>query len=252
MEFGDIRINNKKVIIKYLILLGITTLSTLIVYMIQYFQTGQFFAIFNVLKTWGKELQIPELPLTTWDAHRLLWLDGSAFLTGFIAFIFLLKFFSNKIKNLKYTINPSVALAFGYIFVVTFYMLLYAGVDGAGGTSIFSLNRYIFATPFFTIFIFYIIKNVEINRNSKIVLASSIFFVCLLYGLLKYLTGIFDFKSSEFYRLINLFVMSILPISIYLFTNLNIKKNLWLTFYMINILLQIYLFESWINGLWIG
>jgi hypothetical protein len=252
MELSKSRAANKKVLYKYFVIFLASLIGSLAVYTLQYYETGEFFAILEVLKTWDKELRIPQLPLTTWGAGKILWLDSSAFLTGFFALVFVIKSFVEKIKDIGYKINPAFTMSMGYLAVVTFYMLMYAGLDGGGGTSIFSLNRYVFATPFFTIFLFYIFNNVKISKISTAVFAASIFIVFTLYGFLGHSYGALKGNSNQLALIVQLVIVFVFALLVFLMSKPQLEKKLSIPFYIINVFLQIHIFHLWIRSAWIG
>lgn len=252
MELGFSRNENKKLIKKYAYLLLATVLSTLAVNLLQYLQTGKFFAIFEVLSSWNNQLRIPEFPLTTWDSYRLLWLDSAAFLVGAFALFFLLRFFILKLKKFHFGIEPALAFSLAYLFVVPFYMLWFAGVDAGGGTSIFSLNRYIFATPFFSIFLLHVLHATNFNKNTLLGFALVLTVVLVMYGFPQYTWGLLTKVSGAENRFLQLTGVIVMAFGLLFTTHKRHGNKAVFVLYLLNVFLQLKLFTAWINGSWVG
>ena len=128
---------------------------------IQFLDTGEWFKFFEAQKHWGNFLQIPRFPLTSWAGGFIVRLDGFAFLIGIILGGFLLGLIF-KLKQFRNTIIPSeVIFSLAYLGGITLIVLLFRG------GSLFSLNRFIFATPFIIVaFNFWIKSYFCIKKNN--------------------------------------------------------------------------------------
>ena len=67
-----------------------------VVGLVQFNDTGEWFKFFAAQKMWGNELQLPKLPFTSWAGGLIVRLDGTAMLVGLISGILLLFFMIRK------------------------------------------------------------------------------------------------------------------------------------------------------------
>lgn len=144
---------SQRSLINLMIGLASTIIFTLMVFTVHYQQTGDFFAFFHAQKFWGHALSIPSLPLTSWHWPTHI-SDAAALMVGlacmFLVFQYLIPEWSFvRWSPFKISRNMNAAEAFSILYL--------AGTAGAillfQGGNIHSLNRYVFATPFFLILI---------------------------------------------------------------------------------------------------
>ncbi len=238
-------------IIVYLLATAIA--STLLVNYIQYLETGVAFKLFEVQLQWGHIFSWPEFYLTTWDGVRLLWLDGLAFYTGIICLLYCIYYSYDYFINKKTSpIHASYLFSLFYLAASTLVVFFYSGKDGAGGTSIYSLNRYIFATPFFSVFIIFLLRKTEVTRTHWMVLILSSIVCWSFFGLFSQLNGL-DYifipviKTQQYFALMTAYAFLYL-----LMTSKKTTPVIWYGVYLINIALQLFLLNSFIQGKWIG
>ena len=119
----------------------ISLIAIAIVGLIQYQDTKKWFEFFSVQAGWGNHLQTPHFPLSSWGGNMIARLDGVAFIFGLISgvclvlYIFRVNFMKAK------SIPKEVILSLAYLGGITLTVFLFRG--GA----LFSLNRFLFATP---------------------------------------------------------------------------------------------------------
>lgn len=111
---------------------------------IQYVYTGRWFEYFNIQSVWDNELRIPVLPLRSWGAQEVIMLDGAALLIGGISGVILL---TAVLKRKASEIPDVLKLSLAYLGGMSLVVLLFRG------GSLFSLNRFLFCSPFFFIVI---------------------------------------------------------------------------------------------------
>ncbi len=244
--------NNRKLIIETLIMIVTAILSTLAVQIFLYIETGKFFALFAAQKEWHRIITMPKLYLTTWDGTRLIWLDGLAFFTGMLSLCLCIIYLWKKIKHRHKTISPAFLFSLGYLTLVTITTLLFTGRDVMGGSTIYSLNRFVFATPFFTVFLIMCFKNLKINRISIFVFIITSLITWTLFHAHGYLWDLEKFalpimKTKLYFGIIVLYSLLYL-----LLMNRKIKNNIWSGVYVLNLILQIFLFNAYLNNFWIG
>lgn len=224
---------------------AIAALSIFLVAIIQYCYTGRWFDFLFVQKFWNKAWQMPKLPLTTWGGSRLLWLDGVALLFGLGALVLAGWYIINLFKKKLLITDKSVLFSMAYLITISGITLLYS-VTGEQ-TSIYSLNRYIIATPFLTAFVVFISRIFFGSRKVLIGFSAGlIIFTTFLFGLTHY---IFEFNNLALegigifsaYAVFNLFLI------------VKIKDTPYaLACYLLNMALQLKLINWFLNGEWVG
>ena len=138
-----------KILRRLFLYVFVSLLGILVVSFIQYVETGRWFEFFKVQQGWGNHLQIPMLPFTTWGGNMIVRLDGIALIFGLLSGAFLLVYILN-LKVFKLSVLPKeIILSLAYVGGITLMVLIFRG------GSLFSLNRFVFATPFILIVINY-------------------------------------------------------------------------------------------------
>lgn len=148
--FGN---KSKKLVLRNSLLYILTTIIGIgLVGLIQYNETGEWFQFFAVQKGWGNYLQVPHFPLRSWGGNMIVRLDGVCLLFGLTSGILLiLYFFKSRIfDSLK--LPKEVLLSLAFITGITASVLLFRS------GSLFSLNRFVFASPFIIVVVNYYVK----------------------------------------------------------------------------------------------
>jgi hypothetical protein len=141
--------------------------------------------------------------------------------------------------------DESVLFTIAYLITVVGITLFYS-VTGEY-TSIYSLNRYVFATPFLSVF--FILLSRYSNSNSKVLLyifSALTIFTAILFGLINYvltlnnlaLEGIGIFAAYAAFNLLLLIKLNNLRYAIF--------------GYILNMALQLKLLDWFLNGKWVG
>ncbi|HEY8401961.1 MAG TPA: hypothetical protein VIK89_11900 [Cytophagaceae bacterium] len=237
------RENNRKQITQALMLIAISVLSLVVVFYVQYAQTGVLFEMFGLQKYWGRELGLPKFYLTTWGGFELLWLDGLGLFVGVSAIGIALSMFIHKLKNFDKVPSLSFSFSVGYLAVITAIAFFYSPVDAYGNTSLMSHNRYIFATIYFFLFISHYLKKGTINWRSTCFFYTILLFVLVITG------GLSDFTLTHFEYLLILVLYSS---SYFLLANEKYNDYILIGLYLLNVTVQLFLLNSFINGNWIG
>jgi len=243
------------------LLILVSFISLLLAQYIQFLESGFFFTLFDTQATFGRVLSMPELYFTTWDNARLIWIDGLAFFSGAVAFIVCLVLLYRKFRNPKILVSTPLLFSLAYLTIVFLIELFYSPKDELGGTSLMSVNRYIFCTPFFVTFLLMVFKHYrpDIKTILKFLIASVIFWSFFnAWGNLGYMdrfrlpwyTDRFSlpFMISKIY-----FALVILYSFVFLLlSRKGLQKSLWSGVYIFNLLLQIILFNQFFHSIWIG
>ena len=224
----------------------------LFVQCIQYIYIGKFFNPFETYAQWDKAFRWPSFPLTTWGGGDLLWLDGLAFLAGVLAAMVCLLLLIRKWKKPMSSLSPAWLFASGYLAMVMLLTFLSSGKDPLGRTSIYSLNRYVFATPFFLAFIYIGGRFFRWNNRSLL----SFFGVCiatfLLLGAYSYLPELSHFPIPVFKTKIYFGLMLLYALLWYKVASGNGNGKYWIPLYLLNVMVQLLLFHRFLLGHWIG
>jgi hypothetical protein len=117
-------------------------LGAVIVAWLQWLDTGQWFKYFSVQKEWGNFLQVPQLPFRTWGTWEALVLDAAALVLGLASMAIVLRWLWKDFAGTVKGISPALVFSVCYLAGMTFIVLLFRG------GSLFSLNRFVFASPF--------------------------------------------------------------------------------------------------------
>ena len=219
----------------YLVTIGLAILT---VGIIQFIDTGEWFKFFAAQKIWGNELQIPNLPFTSWAGGLIVRLDGIAMLIGLASGIVLLHYILKRKTIASVGLSSELIFSLAYLSGITLSVILFRG------GSLFSLNRFVMASPFIIIAIDYFLKK-KFTLNTKQIL------LCLLFFMLYWL-------SFGSYVHILAFLKFFL-ISLYLTLIVCTKAQLkWLSKYSIMLLIalnftfQLIFYFRFLNGEWVG
>ncbi len=226
----------------------IILLGTGISFFIIGYNSANFFAYSDSqINNWNHVFSLPQFPLTTWRGYRILWLDSfglwivvSSLIASFVYFIKTIK------SKWKLVYNKNVLLSLSYLSMIFIYVMFFHGKEKESGlTSILSLNRYVFCSPFFIYLFYYYFKNTQIKINK--VLISAVIITLILIGFPFYSVIELTYLNSLLFvfGMIVFFIIQVIPRG----------KNrliLFLITYGMNVFLQVYLFQSFLKGNWIG
>ncbi|WP_152560005.1 hypothetical protein [Hymenobacter sp. IS2118] len=133
-------------------LLAITS-SVGTVAFIQWYQVGEPFAFVATHKFWGQKLQWPQFPFASPSGINMLWLDALALWVGCAAIATCLwlagRWLQQRQRPLP-ALPPVVTFALGYCVSIALFILLYQG------GSVWNFSRYLLATPFFVVLVWYL------------------------------------------------------------------------------------------------
>jgi hypothetical protein len=228
---------------------AIPLLGTFIVMLVQLKYTGVWLAYFKAQSLfWNRTVQVPDLPLTTWDGARLLWLDGFALFFGLLAGCVLLFFLFRKVivKNGSYA-DRSVFFSLTYLVLALASVVFFNGKDAVGGTSLMGANRYILASPYFLVFLLFLTHEVQFEKE--------VFLLFLIAGIMTFFAirtegGTFKLYDRldqfyyKFFILVNAFI--------YLLASKRFNNNFIAVIYLINLFIQLIIMNQFTQGRWIG
>ena len=220
---------------RVLIYFTVTLTGSFFVAWIQFTDTGKWFEYFSVQSVWGNYLGIPTLPLRSWGYEAVIMLDGAALLTGVISGVVLLV----SIVKRKVTELPDVLkLSLAYLGGMSLIVLLFRG------GSLFSLNRFIFCSPFFFIVVGAFFRS-EITVRTKTMLIVFFFLLCywLLFG---------SYVHIQTFLRYGIFSLTLLPVLLIKHTRLSVRN--W-AFYILSaglFFVQLFFVFKYLTGNWVG
>jgi hypothetical protein len=223
---------------KHMVLLMTGISSVMLVHLIQYLQTGSWFKFFETQRYWGREFNWPSLFLTTWGEWHWAWLDGLAFFIGVVCMAGLIYLLIRKVKNPNKTIDPVFLFSMGYLMMAMFVVLFFGPADtNYYGTSVYSINRFVFATPFFAVFFS------TFGRYIKFEFRTVVIFL--------FLANIVGFVFGAFTGIDRCLYWAVTFAYAFLFLWLDHTKwrrEIWTALYLINTIFQLWMFNSFIHG----
>ncbi|RFS19422.1 hypothetical protein DVR12_22570 [Chitinophaga silvatica] len=242
-----LRNRQKRAIISLGIYILLLVALTIAVFYIHYIYTGEWGVFFKAQKMWNRELRWPVFPLTTISGIRMLWMDGLALLVCMLAFITSSKTLYNHVfSKEKENVAMSEIFSMAFLAVTGVVSILFSGVwQKNEGTSLLSLNRFIFASPFLIFFLRYLLFSHPFKRNFKAVIPISMLITWLAIGAYKTLNGHTVYSQTLLY-----FFNMTMFVSLYIF--LNKIKILNYIVAIIQLTIGIFLFYLFQNSYWVG
>ncbi len=117
----------------------------------QQLYTGEWLSFMSAQKNWDNSFRLPSIPFKAWGGDHIVMLEGSALFFGTIAGLtFLKKILGKKDKE---GLRGPVWTSLAYLAGITLLVLLFRG------GSLFSLNRFVYATAFFMVLIAPLYRN---------------------------------------------------------------------------------------------
>ena len=230
--------NKEKISLTIGFYLLVSILGIISVGIIQFYDSGEWFKFFSEQKNWGNHLQIPKLPLTSWAGGFIVRTDGFAFLIGVLSGSFLTALIL-KLKWVKDAVLPKeVIFSLAYLGGITIAVLLFRG------GSLFSLNRFVFATPFIIVVLNYWIKQQFNLKIKKLLLIFGLIFIFwFLFGSYVHIQQILKFGLLSVYATLIFALKS---------DKETIRKHSLILLIIINFSFQIIFYIRFLNGNWVG
>lgn len=223
--------------IMYYILPVLIGMASVVV--IQYCYTGDWFAFSHAEAAWGwggNSFRLPKFHLTSWGGDNIARLDGSALLIGMIATIALGYFVLKKSPSLECLKNESVLFSTLYLAGICWFVLF------TRGGSLFSLNRFVFATPFFFVALSAFLKKTWTTKEYLL-----IFFLLnafwLLFGSYVHIQAFLAYFSLSIFLMLFLFISH---------HNKYLSRIAYSVCLICNVFLQLYFYHSFLSGGWVG
>lgn len=231
-------LNRKAFAVESAIYITISVIGLFLVSLFQHQYTGDWFGFITAQQVWGNKLQIPSLPLSSWGSQAVSSLDAVAFLIGVLSFIYLCHILWVKLKSGSFIVRPEILLSCGCIASISLLTLLFRGGE------LFSLNRFVFATPFVLVLINHSINEMKALRSRYypwIFLFLISYF--MLFGAYVHIQTFLKFSALSVYLLVALHVMH----------NQDRGKSwLWGAWLITTFAIQMYFAFSFLNGGWVA
>lgn len=204
----------------------------------QHSVTGIWFEYFKQQSShWDRKFAIPLLPFGSTEGNRTIWLSALAFFVTLIAIISLIILIVKWItKNIKQ--DKLLVLSFCYL-ISALFLSIFFNPRWSGTTDVMGLHRYALVTPFFIVFLHHYTQNREAYKIKDYVF---VFFISNLVWL----------SFGSYNHILHLLFYNFNTALIFVYMLLANKKLNWpaLIIFGINIMLQIQLFQQFINPLY--
>lgn len=211
----------------------------------QYLYTGKWLPFLEVQQFFKRGWILPLFPATTYSPERILGIDSLAVIIGFLALLNVLKWLyklaiQRPIANVATQDfpTPSVLLSALYISAILILDIFFTHNVEGKAVNIWSVNRHIFATPFFIVFIIWIYQN-YLPKKFETIFISIVF-----------LSGIYFLGIYQHIEMLLVYLLTAISF-IVLKLNLKERNTIWL-FYLLNTIVQVFLFEDFLQFKWVG
>lgn len=200
--------------------------------------TGVWFVYFDQqAKNWGHKFSVPVLPFGSIEGPRTLWINSLALFTGLTAFITVLVKFIRWLAGKPYE-NGLLVVSLCYMSLTTVYAIFFNPQWADGHTVIAALHRYVFASPFFFVFLHHCFNSVRFTWKHYLAVVFFANAVWLLSGSYLHIQNVLFFNFNT---------LCILLVMMYAY-----KKPVWPLLLLIAICftMQINLFQQFLAGIY--
>lgn len=215
-------------------------LAFYLVMILQYRQTGEWLSFFYYQDVdWGNRLGLPSLPFRSWGTDKPVWLaDGAALLLTICSAVLLIyytfRYFSRgKLPQIKDAEFFSLLYIAGVGLIVVFFR----------GGWLFSINRFIFCTAFFSVGTAFLLNSCKNFTSRQMV------FLGLGVLLFSSLLG-----CHQHLQLTLLFLAFTLYVLLWFYSQKNTRSSnlLFIVLFCIQVYFQFFLFGLFLKGFWVA
>jgi hypothetical protein len=228
-------------------------LALAVVMYTQYVQTGDPLAFYHIQALWGHVLQLPTFPLTSTAGVNVLWLDGTGLLLALTATItcltlglwWLWRLASNRgqLADSRLPLSRAVLFSLSYLVGTGFFVIMFQAGDLA------NISRYTMAAPFLTVVLWQLWQGKPATRWVIGGAAVACLAIALALGfpfrLDNFVAGEATFYFLLFSAYIFAFIFSVRSSSPW-------YREISTGLYMINLLMLCYLFNLFLDGIWVN
>ncbi|HEY1040330.1 MAG TPA: hypothetical protein VGF30_13030 [Bacteroidia bacterium] len=229
--------NWKTFFTKTLVCIFVLLSGLFVSFMIQKVYTGQWLTFFDSQEKWGNKLGFPTLPLTTWGGDNILRYESTAVLIGIISGVVILLVLFNKRWKEKFNFPPEVLFSIAYLAGATAIVILYRG------GLLFSLNRFIYATPFLLMALGYFLSCFSFTIKQAILVFVGIILFSALFA-----------SYSHIHNLLCFAVMALIMSGVLLVNNKSrfIALGSSVALILVNSIVAYHLVMRFLLGLWVA
>ena len=230
--------NSAKSIRRSLLMIAACAGSMLFVFLIQYFQTGEWFSFIHVQKDWGNYLRLPVFPLNSWAGGFIVRLDAIAFFFGIAAACFLIYLLIHKTKPGSVPLtDKAILFSLCYLAFLSFVILC------TRGGIMNSLNRYIFCAAFFMVSINGLFQQQLFNWKNTLILFLVSGLCWLLFASYVHIQTVLKFEFLSLYLVLVLASTA---------ENKVVKNTGYYSVFTCNIIFMMIFFHRFLTGAWVG
>ena len=215
-----------------------SAIGLFIVSLVQHHFTGDWLGFFTAQKAWGNQPQLPSFPLSSWGGQAVTRLDAVAFLFGLTCAAYLCKILWGKMRSGKCNVTPEVLLSCGCLSSITLLTLFFRGGE------LFSLNRFVFATPFAVVLLDHAMnmrRPLSLKHYALGFVGLMAFF--MVFGAYVHIQTLLKFALLALYVLMTVHV---------LFDQHQTKRWFFGIWFCVAACIQVYFAYSFLNDGWVG
>jgi hypothetical protein len=188
-------------------------------------------------KGWGGVFHFLKLPFTSWGGDLIARFDGVSMLFGIFSGLLLFFIFLKTPYSKRHLIAKEVVFSLIYLFGVTVFIILRGGM-------LFSLNRFIFASPFIIIGVNFWLNQTSFIKGKQLLYIFG--FICLFWLLFGSYVHIQTFIK---YFLLSIYVVLIFVVKL---ENKSIRKLALCLLIVLNVIFQLIFYIRFLSGNWVG
>jgi hypothetical protein len=222
----------QSMVFSFLLLLGL-----FITVWVHFYFTGKWFVFFEAQKGWNNSFRMPHFPLSSWAGNNIGRLDGTAFFCGMVAAGTCLYWIIGYLRGTQLRVSPEVLFSVCYLAGISLVILMFRG------GSLFSLNRFVFATPFFLLAAHYFIRHQAFSLRHVIYVFFGVSLFWLLFGSYVHIQALLKFEALTLYMLLPFLIGN---------PNKWIARLSYTAFVTGNALLQAYFLFRFLGNQWVG
>jgi hypothetical protein len=221
-----------------LIYVSASVLAMLVVMMVQYQQTGDYFGFYKAQESFGNTFGLPDLPLSSWGGGSVVRLDAVALLAGILSAVFLVRMIIKHISGSIISYDPELILSLGYVAGISAMALLLRNGE------LFSLNRFVFATPFALVLLSKYAEHpmrMDLRRSLIIFLALNLYF--LLFASFVHIQTFLLFNLVAVYLIMVMYVVEPLQ---------NKHRPLFWIWCIAAVAIQLFYLQRYLSDMWVA
>lgn len=221
-------------------------LASVVVY--QWCVTGVWFAFNKAEAQWNHHLAVPQLPFTSNGNDSVLLLDGLALLVGVVAGIWALGAIAQVLRRQRPTPNPVVLFSAVFLATTVFNTVIVAPITLTNQSSLMSLHRYVFSTPFFLILLNEFLPRQRPAPRTVLLVLGGVLLLTAVLGML----GTRAFELDVLRLVVPGFLYAGVILAYSALWLLASRKWGWLTLYFSSLALQLFYLYTYTTGNWVG